>query len=225
LHERLFNLQENLILANEIVKQNYTFPFTPSETNPLGKALIELKESLILSKEQAKENIFKTEGLATLGETLRENADNIEILSRETLNDLIKLLDAQQGIFYLTDKNADYLNVVASYAVLQVQKNTIAISEGLIGQAFYANKMIHLKKLPEDYIPISSALGKSHEANLVIVPIRNAGKAIGVVELFALQPFKQVHLEFLETISEIIGSVIDSTRSHQITAQAENQKA
>jgi transcriptional regulator with GAF, ATPase, and Fis domain len=85
--------------------------------------------------------------------------------------------------------------------------------EGLSGQAFKSGKIIHLKKLPETYIKVKSALGSSNRANLILIPLKNAGSPIGLLEIIAFQDFKQYEIDFIETVSEIIGSVVDSSIS------------
>lgn len=213
LHERLRNLQENLLFAKELVKENYEYDFVIKGVNPLGEALIELRESLKASRQAARESAFKSESLALLSATLREKAGNLEELCAETLKDMGRVLNFQLGIFFVADFEEKKLQPKAAYGVELKSLPASNFEEGLSGQAFKSGKIIHLKKLPETYIKVKSALGSSNRANLILIPLKNAGSPIGLLEIIAFQDFKQYEIDFIETVSEIIGSVVDSSIS------------
>jgi putative methionine-R-sulfoxide reductase with GAF domain len=215
LHERLKNLKENLLFAKELVKQNFDYDFRVQSINPLGEALLELRESLLKSREIERENSFKSSGLAKLGATLREQAFHLDSLCESTLHDLAAILRFQLGAFYLADFEEKVFKPCAGYGIPANKLPEFAFEEGLLGQSFKSGKMLMLDTLPENYIKINSYLGSSTKAHLIIVPIKNAGKPIGLLEIISFQPLKYFEIEFIETVSDIIGSVVDSTMSLQ----------
>jgi putative methionine-R-sulfoxide reductase with GAF domain len=211
LHERLKNLQDNLLFAKELVVRNFEYDFKIKNTNPLGEALLELRESLIKSIAIERESAFKSEGLARLSATLREKSFDLNLLCQETLLDLSEILKFQLGVFYIANPETKNLHATASKGIPLEKIGTFAAGEGLVGQVYLANRKLILDAIPENYIRIESALGKSDKANLLVVPVKNAGKPIGVLEMIAFHAFTEVELDFIDTVSEIIGSVVDST--------------
>ena len=89
-----------------------------SEEDVLGNSLIEMRDNLKSVAEEDKRRNWSTSGLATFGEILRQNNDNIEKLSDDIISNLVKYLNCNQGGLYIIndDEEEAYLELKACYA-------------------------------------------------------------------------------------------------------------
>ncbi len=78
----------------------------------------------------------------------------------------------------------------------------------------------------EKYIRISSGLGESSPISLIVLPILFEDQVKGVLELASFQKFSQMHLYFLEQLTESIGIVLNniasSTRTEMLLEQSQS---
>ena len=217
--KRKRKLQKNLDFAEKIERGELDIDFNAEggqdKLDELGQALIRIRDSTLRNRQIAEQSNFKTKGLAFLGEVFREHSQNLKKLTQEILNALIHVLHSQQGIILLQNTNKNQLEHWASYAHIDENLDNLEWEGSLVQQCLKSNKLIHLKKIPENYTPIHSASGESFNAEIILFPLRNGLHVIGVVELLSLTPYKTHEIEFTNTISEIIGSVIDSVQ-HEV---------
>lgn len=225
MNRHIENLGKTAQFATEIGQNNLNTEYTPvSENDVLGTALLEMRESL--KKAHEEENIRKIEeekqrwittGLAMFGEILRQNNNDLTILSENIIQNLITYLNANQGgIFALSDDSNEEqaLDLVASFAYNRKKYLTkkIMVGEGLVGTCAIEKKTIHLKEIPEGYISITSGLGEATPTNLLIVPLKLEDSVFGVVEIASLNDFQPHEIEFVEKLSESIASTLSSVR-------------
>ena len=95
----------------------------------------------------------------------------VESLGEKILGVLVKNLDAQVGAVYVTEPG-ERLRRVAGYALdpSTEQGAMLRLGEGLTGQAAKENHTVHLRDLPEDYLRVASAAGRTKSRELVIAP-------------------------------------------------------
>lgn len=214
--QRKKTLQKNLNFAEKIERGELDIHFNEGnnqeQLDELGQALIKIRDSTLRNRQIAEQSNFKTKGLAILGEVFREYSQDIDLLSQEILNALTGVLHAQQGILFLKNPTTNKLEHWASYAHVDKFLDTINWENSLVEQSLKSNKLIHLKKIPADYTPIHSASGSSFDSEIILFPLRNGLHVIGVVELLSFTAYQAHEVEFANTISEIIGSVIDSVQ-------------
>src|SRR5207244_2774327 len=83
-----------------------------------------------------------------------------------------------------------------------------------------------VKQAPEDYIAISSGLGASPPANIVVLPILFEDQVMAVVELAAFTPFTDTQITFLEQLSETVGvvlnTIIATMRTEELLQQSQS---
>jgi PAS domain-containing protein len=201
-----------------------------SETDRYGIALSNLKKSLALKREEEEKRRkedeirnWSTHGIAMFNDILRSDNNDLEKLSLNIIRNIIQYLSANQGGLFLIeeDEGDQHLNLIASYAYDRQKflKKKIAIGEGLAGNCVLEKKTVLLKKIPDNYIEISSGLGKSKPGCLIIVPLKKEEEVLGVLELASFNDFRPHEVEFLEKVAESVASSLITVRLHQQTSQ------
>jgi len=143
-------------------------------------------------------------------------------VSKMILSELAPLVHAEHGVFYgivPTNGRPTYLALQAGYAY-RPRKDVpmeFTLGEGLIGQCALEKKRIVITEVPKDYIKISSALGESTPANIVVLPVLFEGDVRAVIELASFQPFSLTHLDFLDQLAESIGIVLNTIEANSRT--------
>jgi PAS domain S-box-containing protein len=183
----------------------------------IGKSLSEMRNSLRNIAADEKERNWLNEGFAKFSDVLRQNGDNLNLLSQNVISQLVKYLNANQGgIFIVNDENRDniFLELTACYAYERNKylKKQILPGEGLVGQCFMEKKSIYMTDVPQDYISIKSGLGGSNPGNIFIVPLMVNQDVFGIIELASFNSFRKVELEFIEKAAESIASTISSVK-------------
>lgn len=212
--------------AAAIGQGKYQESFTPlSENDVLGNALIEMRDNLQkVDIEDMKRN-WTTEGLATFGDLLRNNADDIERLSDAIISELVKKLGANQGgLFIITkddDDSEEYLRMEACYAwdKKKYLEQKVYKGDGLTGQAWQEQATIYLTEVPDNYITITSGLGKANPRSILIVPLKVNDEVFGVVEIASLDELEKYKIEFVERVAESIASTISAVKRSAQTAK------
>ena len=137
----------------------------------------------------------------------------VESLGEKILGVLVENLDAQVGAVYVTEPG-ERLRRVAGHALepSTEQGATLRLGEGLTGQAAKENQAVHLRDLPEDYLRVTSAVGRTKPRELVIAPASVDGTVHAVAELGFLHTVDPTELEVLDRVSEAIAIAIRSAR-------------
>jgi CheY-like chemotaxis protein/HAMP domain-containing protein len=143
---------------------------------------------------------------------------DLEAVARLILRDLAPLVRAQQGVFYIMDQSeavngaGGTLRLLSSYAYRERKNlsNAFRLGEGLVGQCALEKDRILLTEVPEDYIKISSGLGEAKPLNIVVLPVVFEGQVKAVVELASFYRFGDIHLTFLDQLTESIGIIINT---------------
>ena len=232
LNKSIDDLNQKADFANQIGQGELETKFElSSENDKLGKALINMRDSLKKAREdekQRKEEDEKrrwiNEGLAKFADILRQNNDDLEKLSYEIIRNLIQYLGANQGgLFMLNDEdeNDPFYELKAAYAYNRKKylEKRIDLGEGLVGTVAIEKKTIYMTELPEDYIDIDSGLGDAPPDALLIVPLKMEEEVLGVLELATFNKFEKHHIEFVEKVAESIASTLSAVRVNIRTNQ------
>ncbi|MBE9467038.1 MAG: PAS domain S-box protein [Bacteroidetes bacterium] len=201
------------------------------EDDIVGKSLNELRnnikqnkeEEIIRKKEDAQRN-WVAEGQAKFGEILRQNNDNLEKLSFEIISNLCKYVDAIQGAFYILedgDKNDVHFEQTAFYAYnrKKYSKKRIDWNEGLVGRSAFEKLTIYMDKVPDNYVEVTSGLGKSNPKSILIVPLKINKEIHGVIEFGSFNFFEEYKIKFVEKVAESIASTISTVKINVKTAK------
>ncbi len=227
------DITNNLRYATEFVREigkgnfNARLEGINDETFDLNKEnlageLVSMKVKMKASAEEEKKRVWATEGLANFGELLRTANHDMTRLSEEVIIFIVKYLKANQGgVFILNDEdeNNKFLELKAAYAFERKKYLTrkIAIGEGLVGQAYLEKETIHLKKIPKNYITITSGLGGANPHTLILVPLKIEQEVVGVLEVASFKDFEKHEIDFCEKIGESIASTFSAVKVNERT--------
>ena len=132
-------------------------------------------------------------------------------VSRLILSELAPLVSEQAGVFYFNESNNGsgemMLRLLASYGFQERKHlgNRFRAGEGLVGQCMLEKQRILLTEVPDDYIKVTSGLGEATPRNIVVLPILFEGEVLAVMELASFSRFSDIHLTFLDQLTESIG--------------------
>ncbi|MEO0332681.1 MAG: GAF domain-containing protein, partial [Bacteroidota bacterium] len=193
------------------------------ETNETAKqSEQELKESLKQleeAQEEERQRQWVAEGLAQTVSILREN-DDLQGMGDQIISHIIRYINANQGGLFIVDEQDSNkclrLQACYAYGRKKFRKKTIAIGEGLLGQTYLEKEYNYLTDIPQDYVDITSGLGKATPRALLIMPLMINEEVEGVLELASLKEFKPHEIEFIQTLSENIAATL---RNGRVSAQ------
>ena len=182
----------------------------------INEMIRNLKDQTLKNTEQ---DWLKT-NLARFTRMLQGERD-LSTVSNMVLSELAPLVNAQHGVFYVTEQDEDgvYLNLAASYAFTHRKHlaNRFKLREGLIGQCAYEKSRILLTNVPPDYVQISSGLGEAPPMNVIVLPVLFEGEVNAVIELASFSQFSETHQSFLDQLMESIGIVLNTIAANMRT--------
>ncbi|MGI8770285.1 MAG: HAMP domain-containing protein [Acidobacteriaceae bacterium] len=181
--------------------------------------------------------------IANLGETTRKNTDqdwlktniakftgmmqgqrDLLTVAKLLLSELTPLVGAHHGAFYIaesTDTDQPSLTFLSGYAFSDGDglPRQLRMGEGLLGQCALEKQRILVSRVPENYIRIESSLGGAAPASIVVLPVLFEGESRAVIELASFNQFSEVHLAFLDLLTESIGIVLNTIASTMRTEE------
>jgi signal transduction histidine kinase/CheY-like chemotaxis protein/HAMP domain-containing protein len=144
-------------------------------------------------------------------------------VSQLLLSELTPLIGAQHGTFYLADTVDDtsVLKLLAGYAIDDRDNvpRRFNIGQGLVGQCAKEKERIVVKDVPGEYIRINSSLGGSTPLSIVVLPVLFEGDVKAAIELASFGQFSDVHLAFLDQLTQSIGIVLNTIAATMRTEQ------
>lgn len=202
-----------------------------SKNDILGKSLLEMRDNLQKAKEEEEDRKeeerkrrWTNEGLAKFAEILRKNNDDLELLSRNIIKNLVYYIEANQGgLFILNDEESStpVFDLRAAFAFDREKylKKRVELGEGLVGTCAREKQTIYLTEIPQSYVEITSGLGGSNPKSLLIVPLKAENQILGVVEIASFKEIKDYEIEFVEMVAESIASTLSSVQVNIKTSE------
>ena len=230
LNNELSKSQKTLDFTQHLIQDKLSTEFEVGEDDQIGKALINLRDNLlknknieILRRKEDDQRNWVAEGLAKFSEILRKNNDNLNDLAYSIINNLVKYINANQGGFFiLQDQDEErYFEMIACYAFdrKKFADKRVPWGDGLIGSCALEKKTIYMSNVPNDYVTITSGLGKANPSCLLIVPLIVNDENHGVLEIASFKTFEPFEIEFVEKVAESIASTISTVKINVRTAR------
>ncbi|CAG9185340.1 response regulator [Cupriavidus pampae] len=125
---------------------------------------------------------------------------------------LAQTLGAHVGVVYQCD--GGQLRRLAGWALPQAGASAspemLAPGQTIAGQVAIEGRVIALGGLPADYLPVSSALGRTAAGEVIAAPLTAEGETVGVVELGFVSAQRETAdmIELCERIGEPIGMLL-----------------
>src|SRR5579871_6734818 len=139
------------------------------------------------------------------------------------LSELTPLIGAQHGTFYITDTvdETPVLSLLTGYAIEQEDDvpKRFKIGQGLVGQCAREKERILVTDVPGGYVKINSSLGGSTPLSIVVLPVLFEGDVKAAIELASFGQFNDVHLAFLDQLTQSIGIVLNTIAATMRTEQ------
>jgi HAMP domain-containing protein len=194
-------------------------------------------DNLRLTTDRNTEQDWLKTNLAKFTNMLQGQRD-LTTVGRLLLSELTPLVNAQQGVIYqMEGEEASRLKLLSSYADSGAEGHprTIALGEGLVGQCAADRRRLLITEMPDDVVPIGSALFKASPRNVVVLPVLFESQAKAVIELASVTTFTPLQIAFLEQLTASIGIVLNSieatmqtegllTQSQQLAAELQTQQ-
>lgn len=219
LDEELKRVEKLSNFIEAVSAGNYSIEI--DSTDELSSKLVTMRDKLHKNADEDKRRNWATSGLAQIGDILR-SSDNTKELYDNIIKFVVKYVKSNQGgLFLLNDDNEHdhYLELVACYAFERkkfIQKR-IDLGQGLIGQCYMEGARIHLKKIPDGYVHITSGLGGTNPNSLLVIPMKVNDKTYGVIELASFQPYEEHEIVLVEKFAENIASAVSSVKINEST--------
>ncbi|TGQ63538.1 MAG: response regulator [Mesorhizobium sp.] len=175
----------------------------------INEMIRNLKDQTLKNAEQ---DWLKT-NLARFSRMLQGERD-LATVSRLIMSELAPLVNAQYGVFYVTnrDENDSYLELAASYGAESKAaiRQRLDLREGLVGQSAADKRAIMLDNVPPDFLRVTSGLGSTSPANIIILPALFEDEVKAVIELASFSEFRDTHQSFLNQLMESVGIVLNT---------------
>jgi HAMP domain-containing protein/CheY-like chemotaxis protein/signal transduction histidine kinase len=169
-------------------------------------------DNLRLTTDRNTEQDWLKTNLARFTGMLQGQRD-LATVGRMLLSELVPLVDAQQGVIYRMEaEESAGLTLLSAFAddPTNGHLQRLMIGEGLAGQCAAEKRSMLITEVPEQAVPIRSALFKAPPQNVIVLPVLFEDSAKAVIELASLGTFTASHLAFLEQLTASIGIVLNS---------------
>ena len=217
----------------------------------INQMIANLRETTRVNREQT---WLKTE-LARMSSMMQGRRD-LDDVANLIMSELTPAVAAHLGAFFLarpagdpsgigtgtgaggSGDAGDYeLRLIGGYGYSRRTMPTVfAPGEALIGQAAVEKRSILMEQVPPGYLRVSSSLGESTPANLIVLPVLFEGRLLGVIELASFHRFTPVQQDFLSQLAEMIGITVNTisadtqtrallTQAQELAKQLEDGKA
>ena len=141
-----------------------------------------------------------------------KNGKNAKEILQNGLQAVCTQLAAGQGAAYgIEEKEGSRKVELKSGYALSLAEDAIVsygIGEGLIGQSAASGKTLYIDDVPTGYVKIISGLGMASPKYLLIVPVKQAEKVIGVMEIASFTPVTEDQLKFVEESAQVVAEKI-----------------
>ncbi|HEY3919699.1 MAG TPA: HAMP domain-containing protein [Stellaceae bacterium] len=170
-------------------------------------------DNLRLTTDRNKEQDWLKTNLARFTNMLQGQRD-LAVVGRMLLSELAPLVNAQSSVMYLVQTEGEpSLRLLASYADQgpgEGHPERLQVGEGLIGQCAADARRLLIADVPDNVVPIGSALLKVLPKNIIVLPILFEAQVKAVIELSSMGHFTGLQISFLDQLTASSGIVLNS---------------
>jgi hypothetical protein len=200
---------------------DYSITITGDDQTGLTGRLMAMRDKLKANAEEDARRNWATQGLAQIGEILRDTADS-GLMYDKLIRFVVTYTGSNQGgLFLLNDdeENNPFLELVSAYAFERKKFITkrVEIGQGMVGQCYLEADRIFLAKLPEAYVHITSGLGGATPTCLLLVPLKANEKVYGVLELASFKRLEEHEIQLVEKFAESIAATVSTVKVNEST--------
>ena len=199
-------------MAEAVSQGNYEIIIPPrSEDDRLSHALNRMAATLRDLGGKQEVDRWLAEGAAAVSDRLHGQHDLLT-LAHNILEVLVEVIDAQAAAFYLAESH-NALRLLKAYGADEAvtARPLIGHDHGIIGRALHQGKALVINDLPPGYLKISSGLGETAAAGVVVAPVYFENQLLAVIELGRHRPFTPREEQLLDLVMENIGVAIHTT--------------
>ncbi|HTS42291.1 MAG TPA: HAMP domain-containing protein [Xanthobacteraceae bacterium] len=168
--------------------------------------------NLRLTTDRNTEQDWLKTNLAKFTSMLQGQRD-LSTVGRLLLSELTPLVNAQLGVIYQVEsEETQNMRLLAAYGddVANGHPQQLKIGAGLVGQCAADKRRMLLTELPDNVVPIGSALFKVAPRNIMVLPVLFENRVKAVIELASMTSFTALQMMFLEQLTDSIGIVLNS---------------
>jgi HAMP domain-containing protein/CheY-like chemotaxis protein len=169
--------------------------------------------NLRLTTDRNTEQDWLKTNLARFTNMLQGQRD-LSTVGRLLLSELTPLVNAQLGVIYQLsgDAGGGRLSLLSAFAddASYPHAGEIHLGHGLIGQCALDGRRRLITDMPDNVVPIGSALFRVPPKNIMVLPVLFENQVKAVIELAAITPFTTSQITFLEQLTAGIGIVLNS---------------
>lgn len=223
------NLKKASSFINSITKGNYNIEWEgldgkiqdKNKGNVAGE-LVMMRDQMQKAKQEDDIRIWMNEGLSNFADLIRKHQNNLSELSEHLIANIVEYLGAQQGgLFFASedDHQVTYLEMMGCFAYerKKFMEKRIELGQGMVGQCFLEGETSYLTNIPDEYVNITSGLGKTNPSALLIVPLKINEEVVGVVEIASVKEIEKYKIGFVERLAETIASAISTVKTNEST--------
>lgn len=186
----------------------------------LGSSILRMTERIRENREEEKKRMWGSQSLEDFTRILREQNQGVDQLLQKVTSALVSSVGANQGGLFLQEGEEKSLVLKAAYAwgKRKYHQMTYSHGEGLIGQAVLDQETIYITDVPEDFINITSGLGKANPSCILLVPLKFNDTILGVIELASLDELDTHQIVLVEKLAESLASALSTIHTTRHTA-------
>ncbi len=227
-HDRINRVHS---FVEELRKGNTDADYQLEDDDHLGSSILALRDELRKNQEEEaqrrkedEQRHWVSEGLAKFGEILRQDTNDLEELSHKVISNLVKYCGVTQGALFIIngeEENDRHLEMTSCYAYdrHKFPDKRVEIGEGLLGSTVMEQETTYMTEVPQDYVNITSGLGRSTPNALLMVPLKVNDQVYGAIELADFNGLEQYVIEFVEKVAESVASTISNVKINAQTSR------
>lgn len=197
-------------VTRQIAAGDYTVRSQDQVDDDLGRishALNDMVWALQKSFTDIRDRSWLQAGAVRISEAVRGQMQ-VTVLSDKVVSALAQYVQAKAAVAYVLDERGLY-KLTGSYAA-QGAPPEITEGLGLAGQAIRDREVKIIRELPAGYLSVASALGKMDPIQLIMIPLIQGERVIGLIEMGFTVPPSELTISLIESVREPIAIAVNA---------------